>query len=133
MVVGPSPLCLRCVHFHEWNENGFTCRAFPHGIPDDIVYGGFNHNKPFRGDHGILFLPQVKFEITRTERSMLSPFARAALGRITKGMEDYGAIERIRIFITDIDRNLRLLPQDTREEIWNAFLRIIENVEKKEK
>jgi hypothetical protein len=31
------------------------CKAFPEGIPDEILINGNKHNKPFKGDKGIQF------------------------------------------------------------------------------
>jgi hypothetical protein len=36
-------------------KNGNVCKAFPKGIPDKIWSGENNHEKPFKGDHGIQF------------------------------------------------------------------------------
>lgn len=36
----PRPICLSCKHL----KPGFTCSAFPDGIPDDIVYEGKDHD-----------------------------------------------------------------------------------------
>ena len=32
-----------------------TCKAFPKGIPDEILDGQHDHSEPFPGDGGILF------------------------------------------------------------------------------
>jgi len=37
------------------NEELHICRAFPNGIPDEIVSGDNDHKKPFPGDGGIRF------------------------------------------------------------------------------
>jgi len=42
-----------CKHLHK--KNGFTCDAFPSGIPDAIFWGDFDHNQAYRGDNGIRF------------------------------------------------------------------------------
>lgn len=31
------------------------CAAFPDGIPDDILFEGYDHRKPHTGDGGVLF------------------------------------------------------------------------------
>ena len=53
-MIGPAPICLDCVHFFE-DEYGFKCKAFPEGIPDEILDGEHDHHKLFKGDHGIQF------------------------------------------------------------------------------
>ena len=48
----PNKSCLNCRHLHR-SGVGFTCTAFPDGIPYDIRSGETPHDKPIRGDHGI--------------------------------------------------------------------------------
>ena len=38
------------------------CEAFPGRIPWEIVAGQIDHTKPFRGDHGLVFIPRRKPE-----------------------------------------------------------------------
>ena len=46
--------CFRCKHFvlelFNWH-----CKAFPEGIPEDILENGNQHTSPVKGDHGIQF------------------------------------------------------------------------------
>lgn len=62
MSVGPLPSCADCALYRS-NEGGLvddsraTCAAFPGGIPDEILFEGFDHRKPFPGDGGIRFTP----------------------------------------------------------------------------
>jgi hypothetical protein len=56
MTIGRAPICVGCKHLNpaqEWG-NG-KCAAFPDGIPDEIWVKGFDHTKPYPGDHGIRF------------------------------------------------------------------------------
>ncbi len=32
-----------------------TCDAFPRGIPHDIIFDKVKHNRPYKGDKGIVF------------------------------------------------------------------------------
>jgi len=52
-----SNQCLECKRFYgpSGKEFGFTCEAFPDGIPDKIFTGLHNHTKPYKGDHGLRF------------------------------------------------------------------------------
>lgn len=53
-----EPQCERCKHIH-YDKPGFTCDAFPDGIPGAILHGGHDHRKPFPGDGGIEFEPML--------------------------------------------------------------------------
>jgi len=52
----PAPICIRpgCKHFYR-DRPGMTCRAFPDGIPADIIDGIIEHRQPIEGDNGIVF------------------------------------------------------------------------------
>jgi hypothetical protein len=43
--------CFNCVNYTE----GLKCKAFPDGIPDEILSGDNIHDAPFEGDNGITF------------------------------------------------------------------------------
>ncbi len=51
---GP-PICISCIHYRTRSLEylGPACKAFPDGIPTKITVGGFDHRKPYRGDHGV--------------------------------------------------------------------------------
>jgi hypothetical protein len=50
------PNCVFCRHSRlPASEN---CAAFPSGIPAAILIDGYDHRKPYPGDHGILFEPK---------------------------------------------------------------------------
>lgn len=36
------PICDKCIHCID---NKFSCKAFPKGIPDEILDGSFDHTK----------------------------------------------------------------------------------------
>jgi hypothetical protein len=60
--MGRGFICVACSRFQPWWQsphgiNKATCAAFPQGIPDDIIYGGFDHRNPHPGDHGLQFIP----------------------------------------------------------------------------
>ena len=63
LLVDPPPpfgkLCAFCRHFVlSLAEDGRpTCRAFPYGIPDQILVGRADHRRPFPGDRGIRYEP----------------------------------------------------------------------------
>jgi hypothetical protein len=37
-----------------------TCKAFPNGVPEQLLSGELNHRTPFTGDHGIMYKPVKK-------------------------------------------------------------------------
>ena len=45
-------ICNGCQHV---SDDGFSCKAFPGGIPDEILTGKFDHHKPYKGDKDIQF------------------------------------------------------------------------------
>jgi hypothetical protein len=53
----PPPLCLTCVHYGRPPVGGLPCKAFPKGIPDDILSSKVIHTAPYPGDHGIRYQP----------------------------------------------------------------------------
>lgn len=53
-----APLCASCRHvFHmgTLDGQGWTCAAFPAGVPGCIVNGTHRHTKPYPGDRGTRF------------------------------------------------------------------------------
>lgn len=53
-----NTICFACQRYRGWDLDHpkAHCEAFPEGIPDDILFGGFDHRNPHVGDHGIRFL-----------------------------------------------------------------------------
>ena len=47
-------ICYKCKHI---NITGSRCKAFPKGIPIEVLRGIHKHTKPFKGDNGIQFEP----------------------------------------------------------------------------
>ncbi len=47
---------LQCFVCKHKNKSGFSCKAFPKGIPEDILQqDDFDHSKPYPNDNGIRF------------------------------------------------------------------------------
>ena len=47
------PQCLVCTHF----EQGYTCAAFPEGIPQDVLLNKQDHRKAIDGDNDVRWAP----------------------------------------------------------------------------
>jgi len=45
--------CSICAHYFGDKK----CRAFPDGIPENILIGQVRHINPYKGDNGIMFEP----------------------------------------------------------------------------
>ena len=54
-----SEQCFMCKNFNiEFNEDEeINCLAFKDGVPKEILDGGHDHTKPYKGDNGIIFEP----------------------------------------------------------------------------
>lgn len=46
--------CYKCKHV---KPTGDKCKAFPGGIPVEVLRGKHDHRKPYKGDNGIRFEP----------------------------------------------------------------------------
>lgn len=62
--------CTRCAHIHfdkihTPEFRGYTCAAFPAGIPKEIRTGENRHTTPFPGDNGIQFEMASEEELKR--------------------------------------------------------------------
>ena len=47
------PICFDCKHYRKQ----FKCKAFPGGIPEEIIFGEHDHTEPYKGDGGIQLEP----------------------------------------------------------------------------
>ena len=57
MSCGITPICFFCARFADLAAGvGYTCEAYPSGIPVDILASSVDHHKPFDGDHGLQFV-----------------------------------------------------------------------------
>lgn len=46
-----TPVCNNCKHYRP-EADGFTCSAFPDGIPEEILLGINDHSEPMQGQTG---------------------------------------------------------------------------------
>lgn len=53
------PMCIRCEHLDR-GAIKYSCKAFPNGIPMEIIYGDVKHYKSIEGDNGIIFKRRKK-------------------------------------------------------------------------
>ena len=58
-----SPVCSYCRHWRAFRQ----CAAFPDEIPMSIWAGLETHERPYPGDHGLLFEPAPGAKITRPQ------------------------------------------------------------------
>lgn len=67
--------CSLCKHFLEYSKkyHAYVCRAFPTGIPEDVLWNERNHADPIPGDRGYRWELDVNNE---------------ANDRVTQAMED---------------------------------------------
>jgi hypothetical protein len=58
--------CGGCKHLHPVRyRKGYTCTAFPDGIPEEIVRG-YSHHQPYPNDNGIRF-EETNWQYSRAE------------------------------------------------------------------
>lgn len=51
-----APICMFCYHLQK---DKFTCRAYPNGIPKEILGSVVDHRKSYKDDNGIQFLGKL--------------------------------------------------------------------------
>jgi hypothetical protein len=58
IVGNPSDLTVsQCTFCAHRSPDGTRCRAFPNGIPVEILFNEHDHSTAFQGDNGILYQP----------------------------------------------------------------------------
>jgi hypothetical protein len=56
MTTGLAPICFACINLDGVRPpDGWVCRAFPDGIPVQILVHQHDHHEPYPGDRGIRF------------------------------------------------------------------------------
>lgn len=53
-MIVPTPVCMRCIHLLPIAPF-MKCKAFPDGIPEEILLDGNQHQEAVPGDHGFRF------------------------------------------------------------------------------
>lgn len=60
MTIGPAPVCMFCKFYNEDDFEKNSCKAFPEGIPGEILLGGNKHSRPLNGQQNkIVFLRRL--------------------------------------------------------------------------
>jgi len=55
------PLCEKCKwQYVDYDKKVYACKAFPDGVPMEIIRWKADHRKPYKGDNGIQFEPTKK-------------------------------------------------------------------------
>lgn len=67
-------LCALCEHASNANGDRLTCAAFPDEIPDEILFGSFDHRNPAPGDNGITFTPSPSIPAGEVEAAIARRF-----------------------------------------------------------
>lgn len=52
-----TPVCFDCAHFQGAWKGKPRCKAFPDGIPRELMRRGAKHDAPYSGDHGFRYKP----------------------------------------------------------------------------
>jgi hypothetical protein len=53
----PPPICINCIHF---DKNGWRCKAFTNGIPQEIIIGDNDHKKPLKGQKNDIVFEKIE-------------------------------------------------------------------------
>ncbi len=51
-MIGQTPDCMKCRLYNSLDDDKLSCKAFPFGIPDNIIMGEVKHDKPIKGQQG---------------------------------------------------------------------------------
>ena len=62
--------CYECKHKTPIGSIA-ACKAFPNGIPEEILKSEHDHRKPFKGDKGVRFEHMFGEKLTSDERNDL--------------------------------------------------------------
>ena len=55
-----TPQCMNCSNYDTLDNDNLTCKAFPKGIPENILTGEFDHTKKHPTQkNNILFEPTL--------------------------------------------------------------------------
>lgn len=52
--------CMFCQHFDESVREQNLCKAFPEGIPQEVMLNQVDHRHPVAGDEGVRWKPRKK-------------------------------------------------------------------------
>ena len=61
--------CKRCEYFYNGRDY-FSCKAYPKGIPPEIITGNHNHVNRYKGDNNITFKPNMLLSEKRQKEIM---------------------------------------------------------------
>jgi len=86
------PQCVRCARLTIPPEipdrfQGFTCAAFPDGVPNAIVNNRHKHTTPYPGDNGMLFEPVAPPEAKKASIAKAVPLEQATKPPIAKAVK----------------------------------------------
>jgi hypothetical protein len=65
------PQCINCSHFDFESLEAMRCKAFPDGIPEDILMNCRDHREPYPGDSGICYRPDDPEDLHPLELALL--------------------------------------------------------------
>lgn len=85
MTTGAGAICFACRHYQPFDDEHpkAYCAAFPDGIPDGILFGGFDHRKPHGGEQRDNSGQLVLFELADGADALLNAYEE--LVELTRG------------------------------------------------
>ncbi|MCL2074038.1 MAG: hypothetical protein FWH18_08960 [Marinilabiliaceae bacterium] len=103
--------CYKCKHFRQWD---YFCKAYPNGIPDELIYGKEKHTEVQTDQKGTtVFEEKIKHSKSKnnTTKIKLSQKEIEAINKYFNGeMETFSAThDQMRIFGPLLDKAKKLM------------------------
>ena len=59
-MIGEIPDCMKCKYYNSLDNDILSCKAFPSGIPDNIIMVEIKHTTIIKGQNGNYVFEELK-------------------------------------------------------------------------